>query len=241
MAIITDTGLDSFRANRSYHVTSRALGNLQPFKSERQKAELLDRFGFHLNSAPTHNKWGRPYEKLIGKVRGLSFNVMDNHLHNVAHQHTVDGISQLMSRVLTRQARSYNSATGWRGKVFSPFNATPFEELIDPTQIKDMVAYVELNNPILQFETPFASFQVMTGNLRCDWLDPTYVLGVFGGADHYCDHMNRRGPAIVRRKLIEWGIDPKRYPYRPIEPSMILLGGARGELTADRREAIVTA
>lgn len=221
MTVISNTGINTFLPNRSYHATSRAIGNLRPFKTAEQKEELLERIGHHLSDAPTHNQWGRPYKKLGNEVRSIGFNVMDNHLHKIAHQYSADGLSQLMSRVLSWQARSYNKSSGWRGKVFSPFNATPFEELIDPTQIKDMVAYVELNDPKLQFETPFASFQVMTGNLRCDWFDPSFVLGVFGGAEHFCEHMNRRGPAIVRRKFIDWGIDPRRYPYRPIDPSMI--------------------
>lgn len=220
MAIISPTGIDKFLANRTYHATSRATGKLRPFAGDEQKSELLDRFGFHLAPEPTHNQWGRPYTKLTDEISTVSFNVMDNHLHNVLHQQTVDAITRLMSRVMARQADSYNRDTGWRGRVFEPFNATAFEELFDPTQLKDMVAYVELNNPILQFETPFASFQVMTGQLRCDWYDPNVALRAFAGIDRYCEHMNRRGPAIVRRKLFEWGIDWRKHPYRPIDRSM---------------------
>jgi len=221
MAIISSTGITSFQPNRTYHLTARALGNLQPFKDRKHKAELLDRFANHLAPEPTHNQWGRPYRKLSNEIDTISFNVMDNHLHDVVHQRRKDAITQLMSRVMARQADAFNKATGWRGKVFSPFNASPFEELIDPTQIRDMVAYVELNNPIEQFETPFASFQVMTGQLACDWYDPEVVLGVFGGVESYCEYMNRRGPSIVKRKLFEWGIPAVRRPYRPIDPSMI--------------------
>lgn len=216
MSINSRYGETKFVANRSYHLTARAIGNLKPFARDEDKAELLDRFGNHLNPFPEKNRWGKPYVKLADEVKSITFNVMDNHLHNVAHQFTVDGITKLMSRVMARQADSFNKRTGWRGKVFSPFDATPFEEMADPTQIKDMVAYVELNDPIQQFETPFASYQVIAGNLECDWYDPDYVLGIFGGIDNYREHMNRRGPAIVRRKLIEWQINPKKHPYRPI-------------------------
>jgi hypothetical protein len=209
-------GHNYFAANTSYHLTARAIGNLKPFAHPDQKAELLDRFGNHLAPEPTHNEWRRPYLKLTDEVRSISFNVMDNHLHKAAHQQTKDGITRLMSRVMARQADSFNKNTGWRGAVFEGFVATPFEEMADPTQIKDMVAYIELNDPIQQFETPFASYQVIAGNLKCDWYEPEYVLAVFGGIDGYREHMNRRGPAIVRRKLIERGIDPRKYPFRPI-------------------------
>lgn len=218
MAINSKTGITTYQANRSYHLTSRAIGSLKPFKTDAQKAELLERFGNHLNHEPTHNEWGRPYTKLGAQIKTLSFNVMDNHLHNASHQLTANALRGLMTRVMARQAASFNRQSGWRGKVFGTFSATPFEELIDPTQIKDMVAYIELNDPILQFETPFASYRAMTGDLRCDWYDPSVVIGAFGGLDHYCEHMNRRGPAIVRRKLFEWGISERRYPYRPIDP-----------------------
>lgn len=231
MTIISSTGITKFQKNRTYHVTSRAIGSLRPFATPDQKAELLERIGCHLGAEPTHNQWGRPYRKLGHLIDTISFNVMDNHLHDVAHQHSATAVSGLMARVMARQARSFNAQTGWRGKVFSPFNATPFEELIDPTQIKDMVAYVELNDPVQQFETPFASYQVMIGNLRCDWYDPAVVLGVFGGVESYCEFMNRRGPAIVRRKLIDWGINPKRHPYRPIDPRSDELKALRTKLT----------
>lgn len=205
-----------FIANKTYHCTSRAIGSLKPFQRDAEKAEVLARFGNHLGAEPTINQWSRPYVKLGDEVKSLSFNIMDNHLHKLAHQYTADGIPKLMSRVMARQADSHNKRTGWRGKVFSPFHAKPFEEMADPTQIKDMVAYIELNDPIKQFETPFASYQVIVGNLECDWYDPSFVLGVFGGIDNYREHMNRRGPAIVKRKLFEWGIDWRRHPYRPI-------------------------
>ena len=209
-------GRNHFVANTTYHSTIRAVGNLQPFKRPEQKAELLDRFGNHLSREPTHSRWGRPYLKLHGEVKSLAFNPMNNHLHRVDHQLTVDGITKLMSRVMAKQAESFNKQSGWRGTVFSPFHATPFEEQVDPTQIKDMIAYVELNDPVQQFETPFASYQVIVGNLECAWFDPEYALGVFGGMDGFREHMNRRGPWIVRRKLIDWGIDPRKHPYRPI-------------------------
>lgn len=205
-----------FRPNTTYHSTSRAIGGLQPFKRPEDKAALLDRFANHLAPDPVLNPWRKPYLKLHEEVKTLAFNPMDNHLHNLSHQTTVDGIHKLMSRVMAREADAFNARTGWKGRVFSPFHAEPFRELVDPTQIRDMVAYIELNNPIQQFETQYASYQVIVGNLRCDWFDPDYVIRVFGGMENYVEHMNRRGPGIVRRKLIEWGIDPRRYPYRPI-------------------------
>lgn len=216
MSIQPRPGRNHFAANKTYHSTTRAIGNLQPFKTPAQKAELLDRFGNHLSPEPTFNEWRRPYLKLNDEVKTLAFNPMNNHLHKVSHQTTADGITRLMSRVLARQADSFNKKSGWRGSVFTPFHATPFDEFHDPTQIKDMIAYVELNDPIQQFETQFASYQVIAGNLDCDWFDPEFVLGVFGGMDGYREYMNRRGPAIVRRKLIEWGINPRRYPFKGI-------------------------
>lgn len=213
---INSEHISSFTANTTYHVTSRAIGSLKPFDTNDRKQEFLDRIANHLSPEETHDDWGRPHVKLHDDLRIGCFNIMDNHSHTLPHQRSRDGVRKLMSRVLARQAQSFNGQTGWRGKVFSPFDATPFDELSDPTQIRDMIAYIELNNPILQFETPFASHQVLIGNMKCDWLDTSMVLGVFGGMDKYREHMNRRGPAIVRRKLLEWGLDPRRHPYRPI-------------------------
>lgn len=206
----------TYRRNFTYHLTSRAIGNLRPFASDAQKQELLDRFTHHLDPSESFDDWGRPHTKLHREIRPITFNVMDNHLHKIAHQLSKDGLTKLMHRVMAPQARAFNRDTGWRGKVFEPFAATPFEELIDPTQIKDMVAYVELNDPIQQFDAPYAGYQALIGNVSYAWFDRDYVLGIFGGLDSYKEHMNRRGPSIVRRKLIEWGISPRKHPYRPI-------------------------
>ncbi|MBJ7353907.1 MAG: hypothetical protein JHC98_03705 [Thermoleophilaceae bacterium] len=215
MAIIAPN-ISTFIANHGYHITARAIGNLKPFATDSQKRELLSRFEKHLSPHETWDNWGRPHTKLHSEVSVVAFNPMDNHLHNLAHQRSADGIPKLMSRVLAAQARAFNRETGWRGQVFSEFNAKPFEEFSDPTQICDMIAYIELNNPITQFETPFTSYQALIGAEKHTWYDPSTALNVFGGMDNYREFMNRRGPAIVRRKLIEWGIDPRRHPYRPI-------------------------
>lgn len=215
MAVIAPN-ISTFTANSGYHLTSRAIGNLKPFASDAQKRELLRRFENHLSPRETWDDWGRAHKKLFNEVEVIAFNVMDNHLHNLAHQKTADGITKLMSRVLAAQARSFNRETGWRGQVFSEFAANPFQEFADPTQIRDMIAYIELNNPITQFETPFASYQALVGNVEYTWFDSSTSLNIFGGMDNYREFMNRRGPSIVRRKLIEWGIDPRRHPYRPI-------------------------
>lgn len=215
MAIISPE-ISSFTPNTSYHSTIRAVGTLKPFASRQMKEELLQRFDHHLNPSESWDNWGRPHVKLHRQVKVIAFNPMDTHLHNLAHQLPRDGLSSLMHRVFSAQARSYNRQTRWRGKVFTPFNAVPFRELADPTQICDMIAYIELNNPISQFETPSTSYQALIGNERRDWFDPSIAVGTFGGMEHYREFMNRRGPAIVRRKLIEWGINPRRHPYRPI-------------------------
>ncbi len=208
--------ISTFTRNTTYHTTLRAIGNLKPFETRDQKRALLERFAIHLSPRETFDDWGRPHKKLYREVKVIAFNPMDNHLHNLTHQISDDGVRKLISRVSSGFAREYNRQTGWRGKVFGEFAAKPFDEMADPTQILDMLAYIELNNPISQFETPFTSYQALIGNERHDWFDPDYVLKIFGGMDNYREHMNRRGPAIVRRKLIEAGIDPRRHPYRPI-------------------------
>lgn len=215
MAVIAEN-ISTYTPNTSYHATVRAIGNLKPFATRDQKEELLGRFANHLSPIETFDDWGRPHTKLHREVSVIAFNPMANHLHNLAHQRTRDGLQKLMSRVIAAQARSFNRRTDWRGKVFSGFGAVPFQESVDPTQIRDMVAYIELNDPIRQFETPFTSYQALIGNEQRDWYDGSIVLGVFGGMDGYREFMNRRGPSIVRRKLFEWGIDPRRHPYRPI-------------------------
>jgi REP element-mobilizing transposase RayT len=215
MPVIAEN-ISTFTPNTTYHATARAIGNLKPFRTAAQKQALLDRFAMHLDPRETADDWGRPHIKLNHVVEVIAFNPMDNHIHNLAHQWSRDGIQQLMSRVLSGHARWFNRDSGWRGKVFSPFGANPFQEFADPTQIRDMVAYIELNDPIKQFDTPFTSYQVLVGNAESTWYDPSTALKVFGGMDSYREFMNRRGPAIVRRKLIEWGIDPRKHPYRPI-------------------------
>lgn len=54
------------------------------------------------------------------------------------------------------------------------------------------------------------------GELTIDWLDTESTLKIFGGIDGYVRYMDRNGPAILRRKLEEKGMNPHRYRYRPI-------------------------
>lgn len=215
MPVIAEN-ISTFVAATSYHATLRAIGNLRPFATDRQKEALLERFSMHLSERETFDDWGRPHKKLFNEVKVISFNPMDNHLHNLAHQISRLGLQSFMSRIASGHAREFNRDTGWRGKVFSPFNAKPFEEFADPTQIRDMIAYIELNDPIKQLETPYTSHQAIVGNVSYDWYDPQIALNVFGGFDNYCEFINRRGPAIVARKLIERGISPRKHPFRPI-------------------------
>lgn len=215
MAVIAEH-ISTYTPDTTYHATMRAIGNLRPFLSDAQKERLLDRFAMHLSPEETFDTFGRPHTKLHRELKVISFNPMDNHLHNLAHQRTRDGLQKFMSRLSSGVAREFNRDQRWRGQVFSSFAAKPFQEFADPTQIRDMIAYIELNDPIKQLETPYTSHQAIVGNVSYDWYDPQIALNVFGGFDNYCEFINRRGPAIVARKLIERGISPRKHPFRPI-------------------------
>ena len=77
---INSPHISTFTPNTTYHLTSRAIGDLKPFASDDQKRELLERYDNHLNPKETHDAWGRPHVKLHDEVRIGCFNVMDNHI-----------------------------------------------------------------------------------------------------------------------------------------------------------------
>ncbi len=203
-------------ANSTFHVTVHGIHRIKVFGSEHEKSELLARFRNHLSPERTVDASRRPHFKLTESVAVLAFCVLDNHLHLVLHQFSSDGIRQLMSRVLSSYGRHFNRERGWRGPVFDGRYAAKQLDEADPDYLKNMIAYVELNDSILQFDNPFSSHRVICGDRACSWLDVDRTLRVFGGIAGYREHMNRVGPSIVRKKLITAGVNPDLHPYRPI-------------------------
>lgn len=155
--------------------------------------------------------------KLFDEVIVLAFCILDNHVHLVLHQFTADGIRKLMSRVLASYARDFNRQMNWRGPVFDGRYSAKRVDATDIDYLKNMIAYVELNDPIQQFDNPFSSHSVLSGQRACSWLDQERTMAIFGGVDGYRNHMNRVGPAIVKRKIERLGLAPEKFPYRPIQ------------------------
>jgi hypothetical protein len=204
-------------ANTTFHVTSHGVRDLKILGKPRHKAEFLQHLANHLSPTPTTNASRRPHLKLYDQVQLLAYCIMDNHFHLVLHQFSANGMISLLLRVVASYARNFNrlEAKG-RGPVFDGrYAAKPLDEL-DPDYAKHMIAYVQLNDSIQQLDNPFASHQVIGLRRRCDWVDREAALRIFGGRAGYREFMNRGGPAIVESKLIKWGIDPARHPYRPI-------------------------
>lgn len=193
------------------------IGDLKVFATYALKTDLLQRFRNHLSRDRTVDSSRRPHTKLFDEVCVLAYCVMDNHLHTVLHQYPPDGMRRLMHRVLGAYGRHLNREIGRRGPVFDGrYAAVEIDELRGADQLKRAIAYTLLNDPVQQLDNPFCSHDVMSGARSSDWIDRDQALAIFGGWKSYRDYMNRHGPEIVRRKLIEWKLDPADHPYRPI-------------------------
>lgn len=204
-------------ANSTFHVTAHGVGDLKIFEHARDKAEFLARLSQHLSPVPTTDAFRRPHVKLHDEVIALAYCVMDTHFHLMLHQITATGMSALMHRVLSSYGRYFNREhRRGRGPVFDGrYAARPLDES-SSDHAKHMVAYIELNNPVLQFDNPFGSHVVIGGRQSSSWLEREKTLAIFGGRQGYRAYMNRRGPGLVSDKLSAWGIDPQLHPYRPI-------------------------
>jgi hypothetical protein len=201
-------------ANWTFHVTSRGVGNLQPFRRNIDKHEFLDRLSWYLGADKRTDRARRPYDKLFDEVAVLAICILDNHFHLILHQFAADGMERLMRRVLTGYGKYHNKHHDWKGPVFDARYAA--DPMRGPDHLREMLGYTILNNPIEQLGYEFSSSAVMLGERSSSWLRTDLALGVFDGVEGYRSYMNRTGPMRVRSKLERWGVDPALHPYRPI-------------------------
>jgi hypothetical protein len=202
-------------SNRTFHVTAHGVGDTKVFRSPQDKREFLTRYRNYLSPQVYRNSARRKYAKLHDQVSLLSYCLVDNHFHEVVHQNTPNGMANLLARTQAAYVRYFNDTHGRKGPLFDARYAA--QPINDADHAKFAIAYVHLNEPFAQLDYPYSSHAFYTGERSADWLDHEAGLAIFGGYDNYKQFLNRAGPSIIRRKIEARGLDPKRYPYRPLD------------------------
>jgi REP element-mobilizing transposase RayT len=195
-------------------VTNQGVAKMPIFRDTRDMHEFLARFRNYLSPQRYVDSTRRPYVKLCDDVSLIGYCLMWNHFHLIFHQHTPNGMSELMRRAPVAYARYFNLRHGRQGPMFrSRFTAKPITTI---EHAQSTIAYVHLNEVFDQLDYEFSSHKLFTGEKSCDWIDSERGLGVFGGLDGYKSFLNRRGPRLVAGKLQEMGLPADHSPYRPI-------------------------
>lgn len=198
-----------------HHVTLHSAAGTKTFASRRNKNEYLSRIANYLDPRDARDSSRHRYDKLVGEVSPLTFCLLDDHLHLPMIDVSGQGMSKLMHRVNTGFASYFNQAHDRRGPAFdAPFAAKP---IADADHARATIAYTNLNHVSEQLDYEFCGHKAMMGAASIAWLDVGAALDLFGGRAGYVRYMNRNGPAIIRRKLEEKGMDPLRFRYRPIK------------------------
>ena len=198
-----------------YHVTLHSAARTVAFEASTNKSEYLSRIANYLSPRESRNSSRHRYADLRGEVRVLTYCLLDDHVHLPVHDITGDGMSNLMHRVNTSYSHYFNKRHSRRGPLFdAPFAAKP---IADRNHARAVIAYTHLNHVEQQLDWRHCGHRAFMGDDKIDWLDVETALDLFGGRAGYVRYMNRNGPAIIRRKLEEKGIDPFRHRYRPIK------------------------
>ena len=198
----------------SYHVTLHSASMTKAFATTQNKVEYISRLANYLSPREARDSSRHKYPKLREEVTALTFCLLDDHLHLPVIDLSGSGMTKLMHRVNTGFSAYFNRAHGRRGPLFdAPFAAKP---VADRDHARAVIAYTHLDHVAEQLDYEFCGHRALMGEVTIDWIDTDSTLKIFGGIDGYIRYMDRNGPAILRRKLEEKGMNPHRFRYRPI-------------------------
>lgn len=153
-----------------HHIIIRGIERKPIFKDERDYKNLLERLGVVLTETSTPC---------------YAWALMINHIHLLLRTGLVP-IATVMRRLLTGYAQQFNRRYNRHGHLFqNRYKSILCEE--DP-YLLELVRYIHLNplrtGQVESFQElatyPKTGHSVLLGNMRREWQDTDYVLGLFG-------------------------------------------------------------
>lgn len=123
----------------------------------------------------------RPLANLEKELDLVAFCLMPNHFHLILQQHTVDGVSKLLLRLLTTYALYFNKRYKRVGYLFQgPYRAVLIET---DSYLLHLSRYIHLNPseltraPLVSY--PYSSYKYYLGLAKAGWIKPKIILDYF--------------------------------------------------------------
>lgn len=135
----------------------------------------------------------RPLANLEKEVDLIEYCLMPNHFHLILQQHTVDGVTKLLIRVMTTYVLYFNKRYKRVGYLFQgPYRAVIVK---DDSYLLHLSRYIHLNpieltrGPLVNY--PYSSYPYFLRLKRAGWVKPKIILDYFDKSkllpflDHY--------------------------------------------------------
>ncbi len=173
--------IKQWAAEQTYHVYNRGNNKQLIFADAADYAVFLNLLKRSLQKKQTADRLGRPYRNWYGDVELMAFCLMPNHFHLLMYQQSEEGVSKLMSSVITSYAGYFNKKHGRVGRLFQDtFKATHID---DDAYWQHISRYIHLN-PKDWKGWRWSSLAYFTGAKHADWVLPGRVLAAFDGDDY---------------------------------------------------------
>lgn len=178
-----------FVENGYYHVYSRGVDRREIFLDEQDCEVFLYYIKLYLSPIKEIQTLFEQNKKMLRflsknlsmQVELLAFSLMPNHFHLLVKQHTNNGVTQLMKRLVTAYVMYFNNKYERRGPLFeSVYKAC----LIDQdSYLVHLSRYIHLNpidvsEKIVDFNR-FSSYSYYLGLQNSSWVKPQGILEYF--------------------------------------------------------------
>jgi putative transposase len=123
----------------------------------------------------------KPLSNIEKEVDLIEYCLMPNHFHLILKQHTINGITKLLVRILTTYAMYFNNRYQRIGYLFQgPYRSILIE---NDAYLLHLSRYIHLNPSELKgcppFDYPYSSYKHFVGIKHSSWLKPNIILDYF--------------------------------------------------------------
>lgn len=180
-----------------YHVYNRGVNKADIFIDDQDYRVFLHLLKYYLSPIESLDKSHplggltdikivrpRPLANLEDEVDLVAFCLMPNHFHLLVQQHTADGMTKLMRRLVTTYAMYMNKRHKRVGHLFqSTYKAVLIE---DEQYLLHLSRYIHCNPHVLPSMTgiilvnyPYSSYPYYLGRKHALWVKPKAILSFF--------------------------------------------------------------
>lgn len=182
-----------FVENGIYHVYNRGVEKRDIFLDDQDYRVFLHLLKFYLSPLSINIKHPlsnlpnytlirpRPLANLGGKVDLFAYCLMPNHFHLLIKQSTINGMTQLLRRLITTYSMYFNKRYKRVGYLFQGRYKAAL--IIEDSYLLHLSRYIHLNPAELirsnLVSYPYSSYAYYLGIKKAPWIKPDFILSYF--------------------------------------------------------------